>query len=542
MRILLTLLSNDTKAFKAWFSKQIISKIFVLSGFVGVFATVVYFLFTGANYYFVSLSRLPIYGLLTANYVIKAAVLLIFCLGVGSSIATAFGLFFSHNKNYFYLMALPVKTSEVIKWQFVKIIFYNTVFLSIFLLPILLAYGLNFVKVDGLFISEIMLLIVSLALVTVSLGGMISLFMVKQIKKPNILINFSGVVIFFLVIVAVFNLVFPAKIELLTKASNQDFYPIYNSLPLINSLVPTNWLAMILFNDPVAILLTVILTGTFTIPYLLLMNKYFLREVQEMSAKALAPEFTKNNQPANIWLVHFEKYSPNTAIVLKDLAGIARTPTEAGYGIFLLLLMTFFFYLFSKISLNQEMNPIWIKNLIIFSYSGFVFFANTYLLRLVFPLMARESEAAWYLFTLPVDKVNILRSKTLLAFMIGLPLIILSIAVWWSLNFTAPFQLILTVSSFWTVLVLLITLTFLGAIHPNFSDGLNPERVSTSSMGIAALIVSTVITSVFSLSLYKYINGGISLTAVILSQLLMGIIPLGLFYMASVSAIKKYEF
>lgn len=542
MRIFLTLLGNDGKALKAWFSTQTISKMLVFSGFMGVFATVVYFLFTGASFFFKSLSPLQSYGLLTANYIIKAAVLLVFILGVGSSIATAISLFFSHNKIYLYLMSLPIKTGEIINWQFIKAVIFNAVFLAVFLLPLFLAFGSYFGGINLIFIFEALLIIVSLAVITISLGGTIALLIIKAVKKLNVIVNLFGVAVFFLIIAAVFNLIFPINIELLTGASNRDFFPIYNSLPLTNLLIPTNWLAMVLTGDPTAILLTAVFTVIPVILYLDLMEKHFLREIQEMSARGISPEFIKNQKPASRWLFNFEKYSPDTAVAAKDLAGIIRSPAEAGYGLFLLLLMIFFFYLFSKISLNREMNPMWIKNLIIFSYSGFVFFANTYLLRIVFPLMARESEAAWYIFSLPVARVKILRAKILITFLAGLPLIFLSTGVWWSLKYVTPYQPVLTLSSLWTVLVLITILVFLGAIRPNFAEGLNPEKVSTSFMGITALVITSVITSVFSLSLYKYLNGEINPATLISAQLLMGVIPMVLLYFMSLHAVNKYEF
>jgi ABC-type transport system involved in multi-copper enzyme maturation permease subunit len=463
-------------------------------------------------------------------------VLLIFFLGAGSGIASANGIFFSENKNINFLLTLPVDSKQIIRWLFIKAILMNVIFLSVFLLPPLWAYFTTFGGFTVLFIIKSGVVIGMMTLATITIGGIAALWFTKKLKKHKMPLTLFGVGIFFLLFFVMFKLLFPPRLAMLTTATNEQFFQIYNSLPLTSVYIPTNWLAMIITGKMVwPYLLSGLATGLLTIAFMKLTTANFLLIHQEPTENVLAPASDIKN-------IHFEKYSVTDNIAIKDLLSIIRSPIETGYGIFLLLLMLFFFWLFSKINFSSNMDPEWIKRLVVFSYAGFMFFANTYLLRLVFPLLAKEADSAWFLFTQPVSRGKILWSKLLLGFLTGLPLLLISLLVWWLPGYVSPYQSILAVSSFWTITLLIIIQAFMGMIFPNFAEGSNPEKVSTSSMGIASLVVSTTMTVVFAFGIYGYINNAVNLTSVWITQTVFTVFIFLTLYPAAKNSMKNLEF
>ncbi len=508
MSIFKVLSDTDRKAFKAWFATQTLSKILVFFGFIAVLLGLSLFLFYSSGWIFTSLYHLKNFGQLTANYIMRAAILFIVILGIGSSTATCANLFFAGNKNYFYLLTLPLDPRILVRWIVAKTIVVNTIMLTIFLLPLGLTYGSIFGQgLTGFLVIKLGLVILSLAVLTNSGGGMAAVFIAKRIKRHKSVMTILGVIVFMAILVATFRLVFPGNLTRLTQIDSRQFFPIYNNLPLNNRFIPTNWLAdMLTTTSATNVVLSLVFTAGLFLVYLRMMAGNFYPILLSISAKAAAPQATLSGTIQTNTAFHFEKYSAADALALKDLAAIIRAPGESGYGIFLILLIGFFFYLFSRVSIQAETTREWTNWLVVFAYAGFGFFANTYLLRMVFPLTAKESTGAWYIFSLPISKNKLLGSKMLLAYLVSLPLLLMALLIWWLPPFLNPYQNLLAIGSFITTGMLVAMHTLMGAISPNFADGDSPERVSTSSMGMAALVVTTAFELLSAYGIYSYIN------------------------------------
>jgi hypothetical protein len=97
-------------------------------------------------------------------------------------------------------------------------------------------------------------------------------------------------------------------------------------------------------------------------------------------------------------------------------------------------------------------------------------------------------------------------------------------------------------SSLWVCLLLPVVHASLGSIYPNFAAGNDPEKVSTSSMGMVTLIISSSIALVLALSLDRYMTGAMSISAVWGIHLFVSVLAVFILVGISRNFIGRYEF
>ena len=131
--------------------------------------------------------------------------------------------------------------------------------------------------------------------------------------------------------------------------------------------------------------------------------------------------------------------------------------------------------------------------------------------------------------------------KILSALVLVIPHIILSIFVWFLLPFDTDIRILAVVSAF-SVVLLSFSNGFLGTIVPNFSQGHDPEKVSTSTMGIVALIVSIIITGVVGYIIYQFLSGIWSSHGTIIVILEIGLLVILSLSLFSQYFSRRYEF
>jgi hypothetical protein len=175
--------------------------------------------------------------------------------------------------------------------------------------------------------------------------------------------------------------------------------------------------------------------------------------------------------------------------------------------------------------------------ILIFYFVSFFFYAIAYSLRMIFPLMAKEGRATWHLFSLPIPRDSILHQKLLLSCFLILPYSIGGIILWVvaKTSYTVP----LMAYSFLLTCGIAVMIACLGAIHPNFSESENAEKISTSAMGLVALGISLVTIAVAGYVLFLYSNGQ-NIVWLFLPVLLTGVVTGG-FYLLAKKSVKQYQ-
>lgn len=536
MREIIVFCALDILSIIHWYRTQTISKILVLLGFGLVFVILATGIFFYSLLFFKNLARYEMYGFLTATYMIHAGVLILFWLSVGSSIASyTTHLFIPSNKND-YLLTLPVKPSKLVWWFFIRSFFLNTILISFIILPVLLSFGIAFFS-STLFIFFLgaLALILLLVLSSNSIGGLISYLIAPHLKGKGINAVFLFLLIFIAIAILLAKLIFPQELTLLNHAEANEFLKIYNRLPLSNTFLPTYWLVQLMTFGGQNYLFAIL---AFTLGVVL-----FSLDFQSRRYISLCQLLKVHKNILSIYKKYADRYLALTKLPIfyKDWLSIIRSPQEIGYGVFLLSLAFFFFLILSRAGNFGDMDKKANVDFVIFSFVWLLFFTTCYLLRLVFPLMAREGKSFWFMFTLPISINRIVWPKILLGLVLVIPHIFISIFMWFVLPFNKNIGMQALISAF-SVLFLSLVNGFLGTIAPNFPQGSDPEKVSTSTMGIATLIVSIIITAVLSFTIYQFLNGVWPANLAIMITLGIGILIILPLNALSSYFSKRYEF
>jgi len=538
MREIIVFCALDILSIIRWYRAQTISKILVLLGFGLVFVMVTTGIFLYTLLFFKDLARYETYGFLTANYMMHAAIVVLFWLSLGSSVASYTTHLFIPSKKNDYLLTLPVASSKLVWWFFIRSFFLNTILISFIILPVLVSFGIAFFN-STLFIFFLgaLTLILLLVLSSNSIGGLISYLIAPHLKGKGIDAVFLCLLIFIAIAILLAKLIFPQELTMLRHAEANEFLKIYNSLPLSNTFLPTYWL-MQLINFGGLNFLFAILAFTFGVVLFSLdfQSKRYIFLCQLLKVHKNILKYASYKKYANKYLA-FTKLP----IFYKDWLSIIRSPQEIGYGVFLLSLAFFFFLILSRAGNLGDMDKKANVDFVIFSFVWLLFFTTCYLLRLVFPLMAREGKSAWFLFTLPISIERIVWSKMLLNLVLVIPHIILAMLMWLLLPFDAPVGTLAAISAF-SVLLLAFSNGFLGTIAPNFPQGGDPEKVSTSTMGIATLVASITITAILGYTIYQFLNGVWPANLAIMITFGIGILTILSLNSLSSYFSKQYEF
>lgn len=543
MSIILSLLSSDLKAIRSWFAQQGFSKLLVIGGFAGLFFLISFTLYKISGLFFQSLTFFEEFGFLTAEYIIKAGMILIFWLGIGSSVISTLGIFLTGNKNLEYLLTLPIKPKYLYTSLFLKNIISNTVFLFIFLAPVTFAFYQNFLTDYFIFfLIKMFLVLIFVAILTNTIGGLIAYFLAGKISGRSYTFYFFGFLVFFFFMILIFKLIFPASMMGLSESSTGEFYRIYNNLPLTSYFIPTNWLVGIITQGDVFGYLSSLILALLSIAVYFYIQKFnFLKNFIGLNETKQLPDNKEGGLILFRNLGIEKKYSGNKALILKDILSILRVPAESGYAVFIYLMMFSFFMFFAFVRIPLHTAKEIFARLAVFSFLWLIFFGEAYLLRLSYPLMARENEAFWFLFSQPLKMKNIINSKLATSLILLLPLVLFSILIWLFLPFAGDKKLLLIFVSIFTLLVLGVVNTIMGIVKPYFSLGSEPEKTSTSLGGIATLLIATIICAGMAYLMYNYFLGKIYLPYLLLFLVLVIFLPVTIFTYLEENLIKRYE-
>jgi hypothetical protein len=493
-----TLLLFDVKILRFWLLTRPISKLIVIFGFFTVFAFVDRIIYVGTIGLLSLFKSSGMYGVLTALYMLHAAIIVLAWFAIGSTILTTVGRFLQSSKTINFLVTLPLSPRVIVTWIIAKTFLMQLILLSVFIFPVALGYAHVFATdISLLFLSTTLLVLIITALFTTSIGTLLGYlfipFFKKSVKKSlaifGILFLLSG---FF-----IFSLIYPRHINMLDDTQNStQFQTVFHSLPLGVQINPSYWLADSIISGfdfkIVLFFLFVLFIAWYIIVFL---SNKFISLFQNLQEFRLLKE---SNKEKRIFISSYLQKSlikTRYPIVIKDFASIIRLPSELGYGIFIFSLTGIFFALLLIISNKISGFTYLQQQIVLFFFSSLMFFAIAFLLRFSFPLFAREGTSAWFIFTQPLSKYKFLQAKLMLSLLLTTPFFILSILVWGFAQFiTSP--LLLIVQSVITLLTIVCATTIMGGISPNFADSQDAEKISTNGTGLFSLAITVVIVAI----------------------------------------------
>ncbi len=530
------LVLHDLREARGWFRTHRSSKIIVILGFLLVIAVTMACIFGISYAYFRNLSMYGSYGQATATYLIHAALLVISILAVGSSTAAAVNFLFTKNRKLDYLKALPIKDSVIVQWFAIKNVLLAGLLFSILIIPVLSAYSIGLLH--GLtfpYIARSVFLMIVLTIMTHSIGSLLAFVIVPVIGKNKRMFFLLGMFSMLLGIIGILRIIFPSTLATLYYAPPEQFNVIYHSLPLANPYLPTLWMTMIVISNTltpvVSLAIATILVAVGS--HYVQSNRYNrvyqnLQSVpfEQTSATPITQDILKEGDP----------------LFLKDILSIIRSPSEVGYIVFLMALAIFFFVFLFYAGSFRYASSMWGIGLITFTLGWLLFFVTAFLLRLVFPLMAHEKKTIWYLFPLPLPASQIVISKMKACLVISSLFVLFSVILWGVAPIPAALKVFLIVVSSWAILSLSLIHVTLGMIRTNFADGDEPEKVSTSMMGMLALACSILIVSGVCYSVYTMLATGLLPVYFGLSATVCSIILPFYLLVKAKSSVEHYEF
>lgn len=479
----------DVLGIRQWFASRTASRLIVACLFFLLFGGIAYGLYIIGSIFFRDLASFGHYGQLTAAYIIHAAIVVILWLAVVSSMVSGVGILVSSSPTLTYLLSLPIGKKRLSVWIFLKTVSANVSIMFVAFIPVMLAYANAFGVLSVPFILRVVLALALITLLSTGIGSLLSLPLVRWVRGREYTVAILGFILFFLSMAVLLRFVFPPSLSRLYEATLAEFNRIFAALPLNAPNIPTAWLSnTVITGDGMSIILSVLLTVVvvgislgvqigYSVPVLLnLRSQPFFMNVPDTARRL----FLKARDP----------------LLMKDFLSVIRMPSESGYGLFLLSIAVFFFASLGVGIQGEVRQDIWKSQLTVFSFVWLMFFATAIFLRFIFPLMAREGKTAWFLFSLPVPRKSVLQSKLTFAAYASVLVSLFGVAVIWFLPFTAGFRFPLLSYTMAVIVLLSVTHACLGAIAPNFAMGDEPEKVSTSGMGLLTLFVSVLITSV----------------------------------------------
>ena len=489
MNIILALFQADIKGASVWFHRHTLSKLAVSAGFLLLLLLIIKVIYSISFLFFINLTAYEEFGLLSATYLLQASIVVLFWFILSATIVSTLSFLLVRNIRIEYLLSLPIQSVYLQIWLFIRSLTVNIALLLITLTPIMLAFARVFLAGATIqFLANFLFVLFVLVCFSTSLGTLGGFASAKVLKGKGILFAPIAAAIFIGTLILIFRLIFPHEIFLLSQATPTQFWRLYNSLPLNNPLFPSYWLTLILLGKSEFFLPLIIFTFCLSCLSILIQSQTFTKLYQSLQEYGYLPadQFVKSET---------EKLSKTSKpIVVKDWLSIIRSPAEVSYGIFLILLSLVFFSLLSIATNIHYSQTRWEKELVLFSFVWLAFFTTAYLLRLVFSLVAREGPYAWHIFTLPQQREKILLNKLLLGLFLSIPQIFLAVIMWRMMPFLTKGILFLPLFSLITVIALSLLTGLCGAIMPNFADGRDPEKVSTSATGIMTLLLAIVVT------------------------------------------------
>lgn len=536
MNQFLSLFSLDFKAAKSWYSQQTLSKSLVLFGFIAIFASLFAGLFFLSLGFFYSLSAYEEFGLLTADYIFNASLVVLFWLGLGSALMSSLSWLLNHNPEMETLVTWPI-SARTLLWRFQLRGLAGTIFLLwLFLSPIHLAYHHIFTQ-QWLPVTQatLLLILVIIALFTHALAAIVSTVSARLLKdQGRVFVLSASFIAICLVAVGLVNALFPKTLRTLYASEPQDFTNIFYQLPLNSPFSPSRWLADSLTHHINIITLTYLLIAV------LVFNQVFTwLETRLLHIYQILQVHHSRKLPV---IFHTQPIRYQSPLISNFWLSFVRNAKELGYATFLILLATFFFVLLSQTQIIRQFESRWNTQLFIFVLSWIVFFSLAYALRIIFPIPTKLKYEAWLIFTSPRKRTEYLGSYLLTSFGLIMPLVIIFSLTWSILPFDSPLKWFGVSLSLWLLLVITLLNIFLGTIQPDFDHVDDPDKVSTSTSGLLSVCLTALIGGTTIIATYLFLTGVFSLATVLLITSFFSLVPLLILSIASRFNLDHYQF
>ncbi len=410
-----------------------------------------------------------------------AMVLFIFfvAVNIGNIIVAHSTLFKSSDVTF--LMAKPVKPSQIFLIKFLDNFFYSSSTLFIVIISVLAGYASYFHIATGLFLVLIIFNFLPFILTAGTLGVLILLLIVRLSAKFGVKkVIYFLVFLYLALLLMFFNLNSPVKLV----NSVMHFYPfidkdkfLVNLLPSFTSYLPSQWLSEAAYfistgkfseSIPFIIYQISLSAGLFLFTYFIGKRWYFYTWLLNISLSNRRR--IKKNQTG---IISFQKQSilkPQVEALLKrDFLLFFREPVQVIHLLVLLVLISIFISSVSEIKFIGQGN-FYLQTSIYLSFFLFnMLLISTLSLRFVFPSLSLEGMSYWKIKSSPVGEVSLFLLK-MIPPLIVLMIISSSLGIITNLSFGFEFGLINVVITFISSIAIFAINFGMGGIFVNHKE------------------------------------------------------------------------
>ena len=541
MKTFLTLIKYEYKGGANWFKENTLAKLFVIIGFLTVIFGIVFGEYRITSIYLTFANEYAPFGPEAAVYSLKVAVFLLFVFSIVSATAISSSTLY-RNAKLTHLFTLPVKPIIIFMSRVIPGWLSSTMILLL-LIPLFMVYNKMFFKSDH-FVAMVTLGLLALSVASQALGVILATCVAYFLGKITRQKWFLIVIALLIGFIALTRLLFPAGILGATSADNfLAFKNQIDNLPLAGKVLPTNWLVEGLAGD---INWISILSAGLAIFCLLSIIRtigevYYLTAWRRAQSQAY---FASNEGIKTKNRSNFPKMKGSKSIywplAINDLISLVRSNSEVNYSLFLGSLLAVLFFSINKFSKLPDITPgiLLAVYLITFASVSLIFLISA--TRLIYPMMAKEKLTGWFSFSLPISREQYLKEKLLVSILLTIPGLLITVIMVWQLKLSFDQSFVLMAVLAATILFINIIQCLMGSINPNFNEANNPEAVSTSSLGILALIMSLGFIVVSTIQLNSYFHGTINGYVLAIRWILMAIIIVTPTLLVATKSVRKY--
>lgn len=479
MKEFISLGQLEKKRVREWFKERTGSKLLVMVGVLVVLAAVMVFLGVVSWSFFSYLREFDFYGFLTAEYLVRSAVVIVMWMGILSGLVANIVWWWRKDGEGEYLLSLPLSGAGEIGVQMIKGVVMNAIFLGVILAPMGGSYLRVFGEGQWWRLGVLMLL---LAIVGQAIGSFLAAIL-SNLKKRG---RWIGLGLLVGITAGIVYLIWPQGIRDLYEIEIGRFEEAIKGFYVYQDWVVVSWWSDWLGSGVGkrwwAVVSSLLLLGV----SFWWQVRVFFRTKWSLNERVVGGEREKER------MVKFK----NKAMMKKDWLGVIRVGSELVYGLVILGMIGVFSLL---VRLGTKSNQRWVgrfeQEWMIISLVWILFLGLAYALRIIFPLMAKEGKTRWWLFSMPMSKRKIKWQKVGAALGLILPVILGVVGIWWIMPFErGGIEVVLMIIG--GMLVLTGVNVGLGMVNPAYELADKPDEVSTTSMGWVTVVVSLLLIAV----------------------------------------------
>lgn len=467
---LLSLVRYDLLSIKNWYSTRVTVKALVTVLFLMIFSILFGLIYFYCYLLFDNLRHYDSYGQFVAKYLMVSSVVFLLVFTTLTTALSSILSTYSSSQSFKKLMIFPVTNMVLASYYYIRFLGASVISSLVLILPIFSSYA----KVFSFNPLVSLILTICLTLLVHSVGLSLASFIVRIFTRYRMLVFVVFTSLVAVAFASTLNIIIPQNFGLLYQSPAESFFTLTNTLPVTKSPIYQYLL------DPGQPVVSTAVIFIFSFSFVLLSLVF-----QSLSIRHnLAVTNSLNIKPSYVSLSFLRTKLP---ITKKDILFLARKPQEVINVFFFLTGGIVITFLIQNLRNIRPFTQTEAHTIGLFAFGWYSFFAISYCLRFVLPLLSIEGGSLSLL--LVGGRSKMFAQKLISTVVITIPLLLSSLLLWYF--FRLPIEKSsYIIASFKLILFSSMLAFFQGWLYPDFKDSQSPDRVSTSLSGLLVLVAS----------------------------------------------------